>query len=93
MFKLKFLILALLLGILSVTAIASDFMKTGGGINDLQPISIGELIYKKNMKTANPEYGSYHIKYVFLGIERKMNNDFFKISFYPELFGIIYSFF
>ena len=70
MFKVKIFIGFLLVCFCFGSVLADDYIHAGGGLNSLQPISIGEVIYEKYMKAANPEYGYYKIKYIFLGIEQ-----------------------
>ena len=51
-------------------ALARNVTKVDKGINDNQPISMGEVIYEKVIRAWQSPYEFYHIKYTYTGYDK-----------------------
>ena len=49
--------------------LARNVIKVDKGINDNQPISMGDVIYEKIIRAWQSPYTSYHIKYIYTGFD------------------------
>ena len=51
-------------------AFSEDIIKAIEGINENQPISVGETIYEENVQAVNDSsYAFYRIKYTYIGFD------------------------
>ncbi len=51
-------------------AFADKTTRVSGGINQNQPIYLGEAIYEETVTVWHNSYSSYHVRYAYIGIDR-----------------------